>query len=39
VHGGAGTRYGPWRIDAVLSNVFNKTYYSSDNGSFFSVSG
>lgn len=36
---GAGTRYGPWRLDAVLTNVFNKTYYYSDNGSVFSVSG
>ena len=36
---GAGTRFGPLRLDAVLANVGNKTYYYSDNSSVFSVSG
>lgn len=34
---GAGTQFGRLRIDANLSNVFNKVYYYSDNASVFSL--
>jgi outer membrane receptor protein involved in Fe transport len=34
---GAGGAIGPVRIDAVLTNVFDKTYYYSDNLSRYSL--
>ncbi len=34
---GAGTSFGPWRLDAVLTNAFNKTYYYSDNLHVYSI--
>ena len=34
---GAGTEIGPVRIDATLTNVFDKTYYYSDNASRYSL--
>ena len=34
---GAGTDLGPWRLDAALTNVFDETYYFSDNLSRYSL--
>lgn len=34
---GLGTAIGPVRIDATLTNIFDKTYYYSDNASRFSI--
>jgi len=34
---GAGGNYGPVRIDAVLTNVFDEIYYYSDNLSRYSL--
>ncbi|MEQ1780158.1 MAG: TonB-dependent receptor [Hyphomonadaceae bacterium] len=34
---GAGMDFDTWRVDAVLSNVFDETYYFSDNASRFSL--
>ncbi|MDB5714959.1 MAG: ferrichrome-iron receptor [Sphingomonadales bacterium] len=34
---GAGTQVGPVRIDATLTNIFDKTYYYSDNASRYSL--
>jgi TonB-dependent siderophore receptor len=34
---GAGTEFGPIRIDASLTNLFDKTYYFSDNLSRYSL--
>ena len=34
---GAGTSFGPWRLDAALTNVFDETYYYSDNLFVYSI--
>lgn len=34
---GAGTGFGPFRVDAALTNLFDKTYYFSDNLSRYSL--
>ncbi len=34
---GAGADFGPWRIDAALTNVTDETYYYSDNLFVFSI--
>jgi iron complex outermembrane recepter protein len=36
---GVGAAFGALRLDAALTNVGNKTYYYSDNGSVFSIGG